>query len=907
MQSPAPPQFRYRFGSAEFDESRFELRVGGATVDVQRKPLEILALLLARAGEVITKDELLDEVWEGRPTVENVIANAIAKLRGALGDENAGRIVTLPRVGYRFDGTLERIAVGHGPASALELETGTVVPGRPHFRLEARLGSSPAGEVWLARHAKTRERRVYKFCADGGGLPGLKREATLSRLLQEQLGLREDYARVLDWNFETPPFFLECEYGGVDLLQWSESEGHLAALTLAERISLFLQAADAVAAAHGVGVLHKDIKPANILVSAKGEGWQLRLTDFGSSRLLDPHRLAELGITRLGLTLTGDAAQAATGGTPLYLAPELIAGAPPTMASDVYALGVLLCQLVVGDLRRPLAPGWERSVPDALLCEDIAAATDGEVSRRYASVTELTTRLRALDARREERRQSDAAALVAQANLEALKRSRARRPWLIGAVVALALGVIASSLLWWHSENQRRLAQQQAARAEATVRFLSEDLLGAVSPGGSGFERDPTITELLNYASTGMEARLPKDPAVRGSIHLALGEALRVLGNMERSAAELRLAAADFAAAFGTSHETTLRARYSLVHTLAYARSAVEIREAESELRATDTLAGARLSEDGELALASSVAHGILDFQQLRIEPALEAWREADRLQRELHPEDAQLAVVIRHNLADSVLRQGKPEEAAVMLREVLADPLLDPARVGASRVASLRVILARALRNLGRYDEALPVAQAAASVTEKLSGPDDYQTLVQLSLVASIHDQAGHCPEALAILRTVRARMAARYGEERHATLVESGNLGMQEYACGDREAGLRLIGHAESGLRRLYGEDDVAAHSFRYSLARALTEQRRWREALEMSEGLDVKALAAGDSKPGWEHRLNALRGEILLGLGESAQGRALLERALPEMIAIGSGDAEEIRRLNSLLAAR
>src|SRR5215470_9365146 len=151
----AAPLFRYRFGTAEFDEARFELRVSGLPVEIQRKPLEILSCLLSHAGEVVTKDELLEGVWEGRPTVENVIANAITKLRGALGAENAERIVTQPRVGYRFAGPFERVAVGRGGVSRLELAAGMPVPGRPHYTLESMIGRSVASEVWLARHAKT--------------------------------------------------------------------------------------------------------------------------------------------------------------------------------------------------------------------------------------------------------------------------------------------------------------------------------------------------------------------------------------------------------------------------------------------------------------------------------------------------------------------------------------------------------------------------------------------------------------------------------------------------------------------------------------------------------------------------------------------------------------------------------
>ena len=123
---------------------------------------------------------------------------------------------------------------------------------------------------------------------------------------------------------------------------------------------MFLHVVDAVTAAHSVGVLHKDLKPTNVLVAAMPSGgWLVRVTDFGSSRLLEPERLAELGITQLGLTMTASVLSDSGSGTPLYLAPELLTGAPPTVRSDVYALGVMLYQFLVGDFRKQLTPGWE--------------------------------------------------------------------------------------------------------------------------------------------------------------------------------------------------------------------------------------------------------------------------------------------------------------------------------------------------------------------------------------------------------------------------------------------------------------------------------------------------------------------------------------------------------------------
>src|SRR5262249_14488301 len=155
----------------------------------------------------------------------------------------------------------------------------------------------------------------------------------------------------------------ECEYGGQSLTEWAAENDRLRALSLHERLGLLLQIAGAVAAAHQIGVLHKDLKPGNILIAPKNETlWQIRLTDFGSSRLLEPERLEELGITRHGMTVTTAVGASDMTGTFMYLAPELIAHQTPTVKSDIYALGVILYQLAVGDLRSPIVSGWERRV-----------------------------------------------------------------------------------------------------------------------------------------------------------------------------------------------------------------------------------------------------------------------------------------------------------------------------------------------------------------------------------------------------------------------------------------------------------------------------------------------------------------------------------------------------------------
>src|SRR6202171_680323 len=211
----------WRFADYEFDELGRELRVKGGVVELESKPLDILLQLLLHAGEVVTKEELLEAVWPDVMVVDGSLATAVSKLRKAMGDDDHPVIVTVPRVGYRLAVPVycKTVAAPSGPE--LGFKAGEVVPGRDQWRLSRAMELSGSSEVWLAENPKTHEQRVFKFAADGVRLQGLKREITISRFLRESLGDRPEFVRILEWNFETPPFFLESEYAGPDLAEWA--------------------------------------------------------------------------------------------------------------------------------------------------------------------------------------------------------------------------------------------------------------------------------------------------------------------------------------------------------------------------------------------------------------------------------------------------------------------------------------------------------------------------------------------------------------------------------------------------------------------------------------------------------------------------------------------------------------
>jgi serine/threonine protein kinase/DNA-binding winged helix-turn-helix (wHTH) protein len=422
----------WRFADCEFDELSNQLVVRGAHANVEAKPLEVLRQLLVHAGEVVTKEELLETVWPGLMVVDGSLATAISKLRKALANESI--VLTVPRIGYRVAVPVQASGPGAASGPELHMQGQTPVPGRKSWILERRLDMSPSSEVWLARHPKTGELRVFKFAADAARLKALKREVTLARLLRESLGERHDFVRILEWNFETAPYYLESEYAGPNLAEWAQSQGGMGKVPMDLRLAMLAEIAQAIADAHALGVLHKDIKPANILVATTAtDEPQVKIADFGSGALLDASRLGVLAITNSGFTQTEEPGTSALTGTALYVAPEVLSGQSPSNASDVYALGVLLYQFIVGEFRRPLAPGWEHDIEDPVLRQDIADAAAGDPARRLASAEEFARRLRTLESRRAQQAEGERH----ERRRRKIASLRARAPWMLVALAAL--------------------------------------------------------------------------------------------------------------------------------------------------------------------------------------------------------------------------------------------------------------------------------------------------------------------------------------------------------------------------------------------------------------------------------------------------------------------------------------
>ncbi len=215
-----------------------------------------------------------------------------------------------------------------------------------------------------------------------------------------------------------------------------------------------------MASAHSLGIIHKDLKPSNILVRETQGIPKPVVADFGIGVLTDRTQLDKRNITETGIlnTLLGN--ESSRTGTRLYAPPESLLGKPATTGFDVYAMGVFLYQVLIGNFDQPLGTGWEETLPDSgsisttLLIADIHEATRVDPTKRLLNLSTFAERLRSLDQRVAQRKKEIANAALAD-RIKILKRAVG-----ISTIAAVSLGGL--SVYAW---QQRNLAQANAIKA----------------------------------------------------------------------------------------------------------------------------------------------------------------------------------------------------------------------------------------------------------------------------------------------------------------------------------------------------------------------------------------------------------------------------------------------------------
>lgn len=867
----------WTFGDTEFDEARRTLRVNGSVVEIEQRPLDVLGYLLQHAGEVVTKQELMDAAWPGTVVVDNALTNAIGKLRKALGSDGQ-RIQTAHRVGYKLTGTVKRAPVASAPR-AWVFKAGDHVPNREHWVLERALGHGARSEVWLATHAKTGEKRVFKFSLDGSRLPSLKREATIYRMLRSALGGRDDFVRILDWNFSTAPYYLECPYAGADLIEWAERRGGIATVPLAERLRLVEQIARTLDDAHRSGVLHKDLKPANVLVDEQDGRITVRIADFGSGRLLEPGRLAELGVTQMGFTVTRAFDESSDSATAQYLAPEVRSGELPSTASDIFSLGLMLYQLAVGDLSRPMTASWRQDVDDPLLADDIATAAHRDPAQRMRTAAELAKRIRDLPARHEalkaeQRRETERAALEREQ-----ARIRSRRPWVWTAAVTLLVGVVISSVLAVQAFRSEARALAQASRAEALNDFLIGDILKATGPAGEQ-PGDARIRDALLAAGEHVDDRFEGQPQTAAEIHIALSDTFSAIADFAASVRHSDAAVQALETVGGAAAERAIQRRYFAISTLA--RSG-ELDQARERLAEADRLFLALTQRTTQTRFDRAQAKGFVEAYAGNYSEAADFLATTVELVDRLPGATVEKTTNTRFNHAGMLMYAGRVEEASEAQRQIVD---IYSTELGGRhlRTASALSTYSESLLKLGRYEEAAEVASRSADTFEAQLGGNHVYLGSALYILGNSLVALNRLDQGCEVLDRSLAVKQTTLAVTHTSVLAGISAVANCRVAMGQPEAALPLLQEASAAILDPEPADVLPnGHYLMFQLAIALADAGHVGESLALDERIDAEKLVVASPESHWDANFAVLEGARLASKGEIHEAERVFQHAI------------------------
>ena len=749
-----------------------------------------------------------------------------------------------------------------GDSSDDELTAGTRIGA---WTIQRRLGRGGMGTVFLAV-------RDGDGFVQQGALKWIKRGMDSGEILQRFRRERRilaqlqhaQIARLLDGGVSESgqPWFVMEYVAGLPLNEWAASTRP----SLAQRLDLFVQLAEAVAYAHGQLVVHRDLKPGNVLVDAAGNP---HLLDFGVAKVLEEDTGEQHTVT--GARFLSRA----------YAAPEQVRGEHVGTAVDVYALGVLLFELLTqarfhdNPAARAGTPSerLEKAAADAAggvaprqlrgdLGIIVARATDIDPARRYNTAQALAD-----DVRRFLR----GAPILARrdSGWYRLRRFVARHK-LASAALAFGLAAIiaGSALALW----QARRAEREAELARAAQRFLT-GVFDASAPDAAAGAR-VTARELLDQGAARISQELAGQPALQAEMRQTLGRLYRQLGQFEQAAALLQQARS----AFLTAGNTSL-----------LVENALQLAEVQREQAQYDsalallTEADAQTTDARQRSALLAERTQVLD-RQGRFAEGLTTIRAAAVLSQELGADGLVEQARDRHLEALMLTRLARYDEAAVAFRDAVARA---EAAYGQehSELAVVHNDYAIALLDRQASAEGEREARIAVDMRRKRLGAQHAAVGESLKILGIALRQQGKLEECAAVLDESLAIQRAALGP-RHPDVGSTLN-SLATLAMGrqDFEGMVKLLQEAKA----IYRESNLADSPQGQTIDSNLGMGRPRLERLDEAEPLLRAALARNRAAVGDVHPLVMASLNGLSQLERRRNNGAAAEELATEAVAI------------------
>jgi hypothetical protein len=797
------------------------------------------------------------------------------------------------------------------------------------YTLERRLGQGGMGSVWLARRSDGRfeghaaVKLLNLALLSEAGQARFRREGSvLARLTHPGI------ARLLDAGVSASgqPYLVLEHVDGERIDAYVAAR----ALSLEERVQLFLQVLAAVGHAHANLIVHRDLKPSNILVTRDGT---VKLLDFGIAKLLD----TDAGGERTALTL-----EAGRAFTPEYAAPEQVSGDTITTATDVYAAGVLLYVLLSG--RHPTAEGC-RTQPEVVrallevpptrlgvgdLDTVLGKALRKEPGERYQTVGALADDLAAY------LRHEPVSARPASFAYRLRKFVRRNRASVTAAAV-MAAGLVAATAFsvaqMKEARRQRDAAVYASRRADAQAEFQAM-LMSQVG------ERPITMREILDLSRRAVEHQYTRDPRVLTTILIGLSSRYAELGD-SRIRGSLLARAESLAAASG-DRASLREARCDQADNL---RTEGRYDEAERALQRADATRGT--SPDPRVDAACLQVRADLENELGHGERSAPAIRRAIAIRDSLGERSDMFYIGLLSTLAYTLDRQKRFREAIVVYEHAMA--MMDSTGRGETMSrAILQHDLAVSLLTLGETAAAERLLHDVLVRVER-SDPKGHlpaQALIHYAHAALFEAHADSARKYFALLAEQAVAERSRYWEgrarfglalaevqlgqlaearrtaarfERIASVtdlrstddqVTDGRILEAWLALSARDSA-RAFARVAAVLRANGYEDGRRARVFRAALILAAeTALSLGRAADALRFARDARTIATSDTlsetRSAYVGDAELVEGRALLARGDSAAARAAIARGVQALRSGAGASHPGVRAGEALLAA-
>ena len=786
--------------------------------------------------------KLVDDIYRG--ALERPAAGRLAYVDERCGDDDTlrQRVAELVAAADASPGELEeriggirdrllQSVLGDGEA---ERDAGEDLCGQriDAWRLGKRLARGGLATVYLAHRADGtyEQRAAFKILRRGLDTDDLVARFRAERQILSSLE-HPAIAQILDGGaLEDGRPYLVLEYvDGVPITEYCRAHG----VSVRGRIRLLLDVLGALHHAHRNLVVHRDVKPSNILVSAEGH---VSLLDFGIAKLLDPASMPGAStLTRTGMSLL----------TPGYCSPEQHAGEPVTTASDVYQAGAVLHELLTGRRPRGVADGGHdiaRSMPSEGLKGSpdlqevrgdldaiVGKAMHADPSQRYAAASEMAADLK---------RYLDGRPIIARPDTlryRFVKFSK-RRPWALPVAAVAVCAVVGYLVTLTVYTEQLRIEQRRAAAAQAFMVNLlqSPDPFRPADPERGS---DITVVEALDLGVERLKTDLQNDPKLRASLLSSIAGVYASLDQHDEAIALRAEALPLERRIFGEPSEQVLQSLAMLAE----------------QYRTTGNYERAAGYYEQQLEMARAMypadhpAFGAALARMARMKSALGDYGEGRRL----------------YELGIEKLRKAPREYPDQLINALVA--------------------LGNYQRTPGERDAAMATLSAALDLANEVYGPDSLSAALVHAQIATSLSVFEEYERSETEFRKAIAIYDERLGREHGATLSTLNNLGVMYMNTGQYDQAEETMREVVRQYEQKYGtEHRVVAASYQ-NLATVFSRQRRYAEAIPLHrKAFEIYAAVADEHLAVHAFPLLSLA-FAELGLGEFAAAEATARRAL------------------------